>query len=379
MARFIAAAFFIITSALFQAGAFAAETRTFTETVSVKLENDDEFGALQKAKTRATEKALRSYLDDVYRDRKSTPDLTGDDKYVQDLEVLESKVEGMFSKELIVRVKVTINEEEVRGYLKRQGAVVGKNDDRRIVVMLIPGKIDSGDAPVVLDYVRAEVRKSLAAAEYTVIDSDDQAIQDTLTEEADYNKLVAHINKISDQLADRGEWLVLAKVDMNIVPSGGTYAYHAMMTGKAVSLANRGIIWEGNIDGVARAPKSEAKEGLRLSAMDGGKVFAGELLSALNRKTLTQERMGSRYEVVFAANGDFKLESRFLKLLKEDIKGLKNVSAKNRGKKGSSMVVDLFYVGKIDDLVETLLAGFEKDSQLARFSPEIEGNKVIFR
>lgn len=354
----------------------AAESRTYTEIVTVKVE-EDEYSALNKAKEKGREQALRSYLNDVYKDRSSTLNLTGDEKYIQDMEVIESKVEGMFSKELKVKFRITINEEEVRAYLKRQGAVAGKNEDRRIVVMLIPGKMDSGDAPVILDNVRAEVRRSLAAAEYTVIDSDDQAVQDALTEEADYNKMVSHMNKLADQLADKGEWLILGKVDMDIVPNSGSNIYRAMMTGKAVSLANRDILWEGNIDGVARAPKSEAKAALRLSAINGGKAFAKEVLGALNTKTLTQERRGSRFEVVFATNGDYKLERKILKLLKDDVKGLKNVSQKNRGK--GNMVVDLMYIGKISDLVDLLLDNFEKDSQLKRYSPEIAGNKVTFK
>lgn len=353
----------------------AAETRTYTETVTVPV-GDDEYSALNKAKERGREQALRSYLNDVYKDRAATLNLTGDEKFIQDMEQLESNTSGMFSKELKVKFRVTINEEEVRAYLKRQGAVTGKNEDRRIVVMLIPGKMDSGDAPVILDNVRAEIRRSLTAAEYTVIDSDDQAIHDTLTEEADYNKLVSHINKIAEKLADRGEWLVLGKVDMDIAANGGTFIYRAMMTGKTVSLASRDIMWEGNIDGAARGSKSEAKAALRLSAINGGKAFAKEVLGALNTKTLTQERRGSRFEVQFASGGDYKLERKILKLLKEDIKGLKDVSQKNRGK--GDMVVDLMYVGKISDLVDLLLDNFEKDSQMKNFNPEISGNKVVF-
>lgn len=354
----------------------SAETRTYTETVTVKVE-DDEYSALNKAKERAREQALRSYLNDVYKERSSTLNLTGDEKFIQDMEQLESSTSGMFSKELKVKFRVTINEEEVRAYLKRQGAVTGKNEDRRIVVMLIPGKMDSGDAPVILDNVRAEIRRSLTAAEYTVIDSDDQAIHDALAEEADYNKLVSHINKIADKLADKGEWLVLGKVDMDIAANGSAYIYRAMMTGKAVSLASRDIMWEGNIDGAARGSKGEAKAALRLSAINGGKAFAKEVLGALNTKTLTQERRGSRFEVVFAAGGDYKLERKILKLLKDDIKGLKNVSQKGRGK--GDMVIDLMYVGKISDLVDLLLDNFEKDSQMKSFNPEIEGNKVVFK
>ena len=61
------------------------------------------------------------------------------------------------------------------------------------------------------------------------------------------------MNKIADQLADKGEWLVLGKVDVSVAASGSSYIYRAMMTGKTVSLANRDIMWEGNPDGSARA------------------------------------------------------------------------------------------------------------------------------
>lgn len=355
----------------------AAETRTYTEIVTVKVD-DDEYSALNKAKERAREQALRSYLNDVYKERAATLNLTGDDKYIKDMEVMESNVSSSWgSKELKAKIKVTINEEEVRAYLKRQGAVTGKNDDRRIVVMIIPGKMDSGDAPAILDNVRAEIRSSLAAGEYTVIDSDDSAVQDALTEEADYNKMVQHMNKIADKLADKGEWLVLGKVDLDIVSSGSANIYRTMMTGKVVSLASREIMWEGNPDGSSRASRVDAKAAIRQSAIAGGKVFAEKVLGALNTKTLTQERRGSRFEVIFAAGGDYKLERKILKLLKEDIKGLKDVSQKGRGK--GDMVVDLMYVGKISDLVDLLLDNFEKDPEMKSFNPEIVGNKVIFK
>jgi len=348
-----------------------AESRTYTEMVVVKVD-DDEYTALNKAKERAREQALRSYLNDVYKDRAATLNLTGDDKYIQDMEVIESKVGGMFSKELTAKIRVTINEEEVRAYLKRQGAVTGKNEERRIFVILIPGKMDSGDAPVILDNVRAEVRKNLTAAEYTVIDSEEQVKRlESLTEEADYSKLVG-------QLEGLGEWVVIGKVDIDVTQDGSMRSYHALMTGKTVSITSRDLMWEGNIDGLARVKASESpKAALRMAAINGGKAFAKEVLNALNTKTLTQERRGSRFEVQFSSGGDYKLERKILKLLKDDIKGLKNVSQKNRGK--GDMVVDLYYVGKISDLVDLLLDNFEKDSQLKRFSPEIDGNKVIFK
>lgn len=349
----------------------AAENRTYTEVVTVKVE-DDEYSALNKAKERAREQALRSYLNEVYRDRSSTPNLTGDDRYIQDMEVMESRVEGVFSKELTARIKVTINEEEVRSYLKRQGAVTGKNEERRIFVLLIPGKMDSGDAPAILDNIRAEVRRNLTAAEYTVIDSEEQTQRlESLTEEADYGKLVG-------QLDGLGEWVVIGKVDMDVTQDGSMRSYHALMTGKTVSITSRELMWEGNIDGLARVRTSESpKSALRMAAVNGGKAFAGEVLKALNTKTLTQERRGSRFEVVFPSAGDYKLERKILKLLKEDIKGLKNVSQKNRGK--GDMVVDLYYIGKVSDLVDLLLDNFDTDVQLKGLNPEINGNKVVFR
>lgn len=355
----------------------AAEVRTYTEMVTIKVE-DDEYTARKKAEQRAREQALEHYLRDVYPDRAATLNLTGDEKYIRDLEILESAVSGVFSKELKAKVKVTINEEAVRAYLKRQGAVTGKNEERRIVVMLIPGKMDSGDAPFVLDNVRAEVRRSLTAAEYTVIDSDDEVVYQALTEEADYNKLVKHINSIADKLADRGEWLVLGKVDVDVSQDGNMKSYHALMTGKTVSLASRDLMWEGNVDGLARVRASESpKAALRLAAVNGGKLFAKEVTAALDTKTLTQERRGARYEVVLPTAGNYKLERRLIKMFNEEIAGLKNVSQKGRGK--GDLMLDLYYVGKISDLVDLLLDSFEKDQQLKRWNPQIEGNKVIFK
>ncbi len=354
----------------------SAEVRTYTEIVTVRID-DDEYTARKKAEQRAREQALEHYLRDVYPDRAATLNLTGDEKYIKDLEILESSTEGMFSKELKAKIRVTINEEAVRSYLKRQGAVTGKNEERRIVVMIIPGKMDTGDAPMILDNVRAEVRRSLTAAEYTVIDSDDDAVNQALTEEPDYNRMVQHINKIADELADKGEWLVLGKVDVSVAPAGSAYVYRAMMTGKTVSLASRDLMWEGNPDGVARASKEEAKAAIRLAAIAGGKAFAKEVVNALNTKTLTQERRGARFEVVLPTAGNYRLERKLLKLLGQDIIGLKNVSQKNRGK--GNMVVDLYYAGKISDLVDLLMDNFEKDSQLANWNPEIQGNRVVFR
>lgn len=348
-----------------------AETRTYTEMVTISIESD-EYTALNKAKERAREQALRSYMNDVYKERSATLNLSGDEKYIRDLEVIETKTEGMFSKDLIAKIKVTINEEEVRAYMKRQGAVEGKNEERRIFVLLIPGKMDSGDAPAILDNVRAEIRKNLTAAEYTVIDSEEQVKRlESLSEDADYSKLVG-------QLEGLGEWVVIGKVDIDITEDGSMRSYHALMTGKTVSIASRDLMWEGNVDGLARVRSSESpKAALRMAAINGGKSFAKEVLSSLNTKTLTQERRGSRFEVQFPSKGNYKLERKILKLLKEDIKGLKNVSQKNRGK--GDMVVDLYYVGKISDLVDLLVDNFEKDSQLKNFNPQIDGNKVIFQ
>ena len=354
----------------------AAEVRTYTEIVTIKVE-DDEYTARKKAEQRAREQALEHYLRDVYPDRAATLNLTGDEQYIKDLEIVESSIEGLFSKELKAKIRVTINEEAVRAYLKRQGAVTGKNEERRIVVMIIPGRMDTGDAPMILDNVRAEVRRSLTAAEYTVIDSDDEAVNKALNEEADYNQMVQHMNRIADDLADKGEWLVLGKVDVSVAPSGSAYVYRAMITGKAVSLASRDLLWEGNPDGAARASREEAKAAIRMAAIAGGNGFAKEVVAALNTKTLTQERRGARFELLLPTRGDYRLERKLLKLFNEDIKGLKNVSQKNRGK--GDMVVDLYYAGRISDLVDLLMDTFEKDEQLKNWNPEIQGNKVVFK
>lgn len=349
----------------------AATSRSYTETVVVKV-TDDEYFALGKAKERAKEQAFRKYLDEVYKDRSSTPELGGEDKYIQNVEVVESSVSGFFSKELTAKIRVTINEEAVRANLKSQGAVVGKNEERRIFVILIPGKVDSGDAPFILDNIRAEIRNTLTASEYTVIDSEEQTKRlESLSEEADYSNLVG-------QLDGLGEWVVIGKVDIDVSKDGSMRKYHALMTGKTVNINSRDLMWEGNIDGMAMTNASEsAKAGLRLAAINGGQAFAKKVLEALNTKTLAGERRGTRFEVVFPTAGDYKLERKILKLLQVEIKGLKEVAQKNRGK--GDMVVDLFYVGKISDLVDLLLDNFEKDPQLGRFNPAIEGNKVIFK
>ncbi|GEM_PF-711123 len=354
----------------------AAEKRTYTEIVTVKIESD-EYTALSKAKERAKEEAIRSYLNDVYKDRTATLNLSGDDRYIQDMEVVESVVEGFFSKELKARIRVTINEEEVRAYLKRQGAVTGRNEERRIIVMIIPGRMDSGDASAVLDNIRAEIRNRLTAAEYTVIDSDDNAVNETLTEEADYNRMVQHLNSIADKLADKGEWLVLGKVDTSVSPNGSANIYRAMMTGKVVGLANRDILWEGNPDGAARAPSSEALAALRQAAIAGGNSFAESVVAALDSKTLVKERVGDRFEFIFATGGNYGLERKIMKLLKEDIKGVKNVSRKTGGK--GDMVVDVQYIGVIDDMVDFLYDNFQKDADFKRWNPIKQGSRVVFK
>lgn len=353
-----------------------AEVRAYTEVVTVKI-TDDEYTARKKAEERIREQALEHYLRDVYPDRLATLNLGGEEAYIKDQEVLESAVSGFFSKELTVKARVTINEEAVRAYMKRQGAVTDKNEERRVVVMIIPGKMDSGDAPMVLDNVRAEIRRSLTAAEYTVIDTDDDAVNDALLEEPDYNKMVQHLNKIADQLADRGEWLVLGKVDVSMAPSGSAYIYRAMMTGKAVSIASRDVMWEGNPDGAARSTREDAAGAIRLAAVAGGKAFADEVVMALNTKTLTQERRGARYEIVLPTGGDYRNERKLLRLFNEDIKGLQNVSQKGRGQ--GDLIIDLYFIGKIHNLVDLLMDEFEKDPQLKDWNPVISGNKVVFR
>lgn len=371
MKRLLSILFLVAATIMIFTGIAAAESRTYTEVVTVNVESD-EYTALNKAKERAREQALRSYLNDVYKERSATLNLIGDDRYIQDMEVLSSKIGGFFSTELTAKIRVTINEEEVRSYLKRQGAVTGKNEERRIFVILIPGKMDTGDAPAILDNVRAEVRRNLTAAEYTVIDSEEQVKRlESLTEDADYSKLVG-------QLDGLGEWVVIGKVDIDVAQDGSLRVYHALMTGKTISITSRDLMWEGNIDGVATVRENDSpKAAIRMAAINGGKSFAKEVLDALNTKTLTQERRGSRFEVIFPTAGNYKLERKILKLLKEDIKGLKNVSQKNRGK--GNMIVDLYYVGKISDLVDLLLDNFDRDSQLKRLNPEIDGNKVIFK
>lgn len=359
-----------LIAVLMPAAPAAAETRNYMETVTVPV-SGDEYSALVAAKQKAKEQGLANYVKEVYSDRTETLNLGGEDKYISDLKVLSSKVGGFISKELTATIRVTINEEEVRAYLKRQGAVAGKNEEKRVFVVLIPGKMDSGDADAILDSVRAEVRKVLTAAEFTVIDSEDQTKRlESLVDGKDFSMV--------SQLEGLGEWLILGKVEMQASKDGSMLAFHTLITGKAVTISSRDLLWEDNVDGFARSMAGEPPlVGLRSSSINGGKEFGKKVLAALQTKTLTLERRGSRYEVAFNTGGNYKLERKIVKLLKEGISGLKNVSEKNRGK--GSMMVDLYYVGKISDLVDLLLDNFENDPELKKFNPQIEGNKVSFQ
>lgn len=347
----------------------AAETRGYTEKVTVPIA-DDEYSALVSAKRKAQEQALLRYVKDVYKNRDDIPDLGGDEKYIADLEVLESQTSGVFSKELTARIRVTINENAVRDYLERQGSVVPKNERKRVFVLLIPGKLDSGDADAVLDDIRAEVRSQLTAAEFDVIDSEEQTKRlESLVEGKDYSMV--------SQLDGLGEWLVLGKVDTYITKDGSLRGYYTDIVGKAVNISNKDLLFEAKFKGTARASANDPQLGLRSSATDGGKKFGQKLVSALQTKTLTKERRGDRFEVVFKAGGNYKLERKILKLMKEGIPGLKDVSEKNRGK--GDMIVDLYYAGKISDLVDLLVDNFEKDADLKKLNPQKEGNKLIFQ
>lgn len=365
----LAISFFCCLTSPLRAG--AGETRGYTEEVTVPVSGGDEHTALVRAKGKAKEQALKAYVQDVYGNLSETPDLGGDDKYIADIKVLESKASGFFSKELKASIRVWINEEAVRDYLKRQGAVKGRGQERRVFVVLIPGKMDTGDAEAVLDNVRAEVRKVLTAAEFTVIDSEEQTKRlESLVEGQDYSMV--------SQLEGLGEWVVLGKVETQVSKDESLLGFHTLITGKAVTITSRDLLWEDNIDGFARSQAGEPPlVGLRGSSINGGQEFATRVLGALQSKGLTSERRGSRYEFVFNTGGSYKLERKILRLLKEDIPGLKNVSEKNRGK--GAMELDLYYAGKIADLVDFLLDNFEKDTELARFSPEIEGNRVNFK
>jgi hypothetical protein len=350
----------------------AGEIRIYKETVKVPVAGD-EFTALQAVKQKAKEQALTRYIQEVYPGQSEKMNLGGDDKYIDDLKVLDTSVGGLFSKEMTAVVSVGINEEAVRNYLKRQGTTVGQTDDRRIFVILIPGKVDSGDAPVVLDKIRAEVRRKLTAAEFTVIDDPEQTRRlETLTSrDLDYDKLAV-------QLDGLGEWLILAKIDTKITKGQHDKTFHTLITSKAVAISSRDLLWEGNIDGVARGgSEADALIGLTKSAINGGKNLSDEVLKGLQSKSLTAERRGSRYEVVMKLGGKYSLERKVLKILKEDIEGLKNVNQKQRGK--GDLVIDVFYTGRISDLVDLLVDHFENDPVLKRLNPQIEGNKVIFR
>ena len=365
--------FFVVVLSLFLSTTlFAGEVRTYKEKVKVPA-SGDEFSALQAAKQKAKEQALQKYVGEVYPGKSEKMNLGGDDRFIDDIKILESNVGGLFSKEMEAVVRVGVNEEAVRDYLKRQGTTVGKNEDRRIFVVLIPGKIDSGDAPVVLDNIRAEIRKNLTAAEFTVIDDPEQTkkMEALAQNDIDYNKLASKLEGL-------GEWLVLGKIDMRVSKDRYDKTYRTLITGKAVTISSRDLLWEGNIDGVARGGlDSDALIGLRASAVNGGKKFADEVLKGLQSKTLTAERRGSRYEVVMKLGGDYRLERKALKMLKEDIAGLKNVSQKQRGK--GDLIFDVYYTGKVNDLVDLLDEKFEKDPAFRRLKPQIDGYKIIFK
>lgn len=362
----------IILCLFFASSLMAGEIRTYKETVKVSV-SGDEFTALQAAKQKAKEQALIRYIQEAYPGKSESLNLGGDDRYIDDLKVLENSVGGILSKEMTAVVNVVINEAAVRDYLKRQGTTVGKNDDRRIFVILIPGKVDSGDAPVVLDKIRAEVRKKLTAAEFTVIDDPEHTkrLESLTSRDLDYDKLAA-------QLEGQGEWLILARIDTKIIKGQHDKTFYTLITGKAVAIASRDLLWECNTDGVARGgSEADALIGLTKSAVNGGKKLADDVLQGLQSKTLTAERRGSRYEVVMKLGGDYRLERKVLKILKEDIAGLKKVNQKQRGK--GDLVIDVFYTGQIDDLVNLLDDHFRNDQVLKKLNPQFEGNRITFR
>lgn len=361
----------IFLTLMFPVCLLAGEVRTYKEMVRLPI-TDDEYAAMQSAKQKAKEQALVRYVGEVYPGQSEKLNLGGDDKYIDDIKVLDSKVGGVFTKELTATISVSISEDAVRDYLKRQGTATGKNDERRIFVILIPGKIDSGDAPVVLDNIKAEVRKKLTAAEFTVIDDPEQAKRlERLAADHDYNK-------IAGELEGLGEWLVLGMVDMKVIKGRTGTTYNSLITAKAMSISSGDLLWEDNITGIARGgADSDAHIGLRASAISGGKLFADKLLKELLTKATIGERMGTRFEVIMKLGGNYKLERKALKMLKEDIKGLKDVSQKQRGK--GDLVIDVRYVGRISDLVDLLLDNFEKEVSLKSLEPQINGNKVIFK
>jgi hypothetical protein len=359
---------FLITSS----SLMAAEVRIYKETVKVPA-SGDEYTALQAAKQKAKEQALAHFIKDMYPGQSEKLNLGGDDQYIDDVKVLETSVGGLFSKEMTAVINVVINENAVTGFLKRQGTATGKNDDRRIFVILIPGKSDSGDAPGILDKIRTEVRKKLTAAEFTVIDDPEHTrkMESLTSRDLDYDKLAT-------QLEGMGEWLILAKVDTKIIKGQHDKTFHTLITGKAVAISSRDLLWEGNIDGEARGGlEADALIGLTKSAINGGVRFADDVLHRLQSKSVIGEKRGVRYEVVMKLGGKYALERKVLKILKEDIQGLKSVNQKQRGK--GDLVFDVFYAGKISDLVDLLLDQFENDPFLKRLNPQIDGNKVVFR
>ncbi len=362
----------IIICLMFASTLMAAEIRSYKETVKVQV-SGDEYSALQAAKQKAKEQALARFVQEVYPGQSEKLNLGGDDRFIEDLKVLETNVGGLFSKEMTAVVNVTINENAVAHYLNRQGTAVGKNDDRRVIVILVPGRVDSGDAPVIIDKIRGEIRRTLTAAEFTVIDDPEHArkLESLTSSDLDYDKLAAQVEGL-------GEWLILAKVDTRIIKGQHDKTFHTLITGKAVAISSRDLLWEGNIDGTARGgAEADAFIGLTKAAIAGGKSFAEDALHGLQSKSVIGEKRGVRYEVVMKLGGNYRTERKVVKLLKNEIPGLKSVHQKQRGK--GDLVIDVFYIGKIDDLVDLLDDHFRNDPVLKRLNPQIDGNKIIFR
>lgn len=369
---FFRSIFFMICCLLITSSLMAAEVRTYKETVKVPV-SGDEYTALQTAKQKAKEQALARYVQENHQGSSEKLNLGGADQYIDDLKVLETSMGGLFSKEMTAVINVVVNENAVTNYLKKQGTAVGKNDDRRIFVIIIPGKLDSGDAPSILDKIRSEIRRKLTAAEYTVIDdpTHTRKLESLTSRDLDYDKLATH-------LEGAGEWLILAKVDTKIIKGQHDKTFHTLITGKAVAISSRDLLWEGNIDGEARGGmEADALIGLTKSAINGGRNFAEDVHDRLASKAIIGEKRGVRYEVVMKLGGNYRLERKVLKILKEDIAGLKSVNQKQRGK--GDLLIDVFYVGKIDDLIDLMDDQFRNDPVLKKLNPQIDGNKVIFR
>jgi hypothetical protein len=108
----------------------------------------------------------------------------------------------------------------------------------------------------------------------------------------------------TDKLARSGGrtgrvWLILAKVDTRIIKGQHDKTFHTLITGKAVAISSRDLLWEGNIDGTARGgAEADAFIGLTKAAIAGGKSFAEDALHGLQSKSVIGEKRGVRYEVV---------------------------------------------------------------------------------